>query len=205
VPASLLAHFPLPGEPPRQGGEKEASNSTTGHVALPHARVSPPVSVPAAREHWEEERGLLGLAELVFLAIYRRQEFTALGLTPPRGILLSGPPGVGKSWTAQVVADYFRIPLLRIDAGSVAAAGVGETEAALRRAFAQARALSLARAAAASTPDHPDCATSTGTSPQAEEEGDVDPTTTPSIPSEVLGAPVLLMLDEVRETSVNWC
>lgn len=41
------------------------------------------------------------------------------GIKPPRGILLFGMPGSGKSLTAKVTANYFNLPLLRVDMGLI--------------------------------------------------------------------------------------
>ena len=62
------------------------------------------------------------------------------GVTPPRGVLLAGVPGCGKSLMAKVVAAEFNLPLFRLDAGSLMAKFVGESEARLRSALEAAEA-----------------------------------------------------------------
>ncbi len=69
----------------------------------------------------------------------RAQEF---GLEPPRGILLLGVQGCGKSLCAKVVASAWRMPLVRMDPGVLYQKFVGETEARLREALQQAEAMS---------------------------------------------------------------
>ncbi|GLG99713.1 Transitional endoplasmic reticulum ATPase TER94 [Gryllus bimaculatus] len=73
------------------------------------------------------------------LAHLRRPEiFRTLGVPPPRGVLLHGPPGCGKSLLARAVAGELRLPLLRV-AGPELVAGVsGESEARVRDLFEQA-------------------------------------------------------------------
>ena len=64
------------------------------------------------------------------------------GLEPPRGILLLGVQGCGKSLCAKVVASAWRMPLVRMDPGALYQKFVGETESRLREALAQAEAMS---------------------------------------------------------------
>src|ERR1700722_14487161 len=56
-------------------------------------------------------------------------------LDPPRGILLLGVQGCGKSLVAKAAAGIFRAPLLRLDFGVLYNKYYGETERNLRRAF----------------------------------------------------------------------
>lgn len=52
--------------------------------------------------------------------IYEDMEFAEQnGLKPPRGILMFGAPGAGKSLTAKVIASYYTLPLLRVDMGLI--------------------------------------------------------------------------------------
>lgn len=65
----------------------------------------------------------------------------AFGLPDPRGILLLGVPGCGKSLTAKAIGASWKLPLLRFDVGSVFGKYVGESEANLRRALRTAEAV----------------------------------------------------------------
>ncbi len=58
------------------------------------------------------------------------------GLPKPRGVLLMGPPGTGKSLLAKITARVLHVPLLRLDLGRIHASLVGESEARMRRALA---------------------------------------------------------------------
>ncbi len=69
----------------------------------------------------------------------RAREF---GLDPPRGILLLGVQGCGKSLCAKVVASAWRMPLLRMDPGVLYQKYIGESEARLREALQQAESMS---------------------------------------------------------------
>jgi len=63
------------------------------------------------------------------------------GLAPPRGVLMLGVPGCGKSLCAKVIAADWNMPLLRLDPGVLYQKYIGETESQLRRALAQAEAM----------------------------------------------------------------
>lgn len=63
------------------------------------------------------------------------------GLEPPRGILLTGVQGGGKSLAAKAVAGRWRIPLLRLDFGTLYNKFYGETERNLRASLATAEAM----------------------------------------------------------------
>jgi len=69
---------------------------------------------------------------------HRAREF---GLDPPRGILLLGVQGCGKSLCAKVVASAWRMPLLRMDPGVLYQKFIGESEARLREALQQAESM----------------------------------------------------------------
>jgi hypothetical protein len=64
------------------------------------------------------------------------------GLAPPRGVLLVGVQGAGKSLAAKAIATAWQHPLLRLDAGSLYDKYVGESERRLRAALEQAEAMS---------------------------------------------------------------
>lgn len=59
----------------------------------------------------------------------------AYGLPAPKGALLVGVPGCGKSLTAKAIASAWGIPLLRVDLGALKSNFFGESEANLRKAF----------------------------------------------------------------------
>jgi hypothetical protein len=68
-------------------------------------------------------------------------EARALGLTPPRGVLIVGVQGCGKSLAAKVIARMWQQPLLKLDAAGLYDKYVGETEKNLRKALDVAEAI----------------------------------------------------------------
>jgi SpoVK/Ycf46/Vps4 family AAA+-type ATPase len=64
------------------------------------------------------------------------------GLPHPRGLLLVGIQGTGKSLTAKAIAHHWHLPLLRLDVGRLFAGLVGESESRTRQMIQLAEALS---------------------------------------------------------------
>lgn len=64
------------------------------------------------------------------------------GVDMPKGVLIAGVPGCGKSLNAKAAANLFGVPLLRLDMGRLMGKYVGESESNLRNAIALAEAIS---------------------------------------------------------------
>lgn len=65
----------------------------------------------------------------------------AYGLPAPKGVMLVGVPGCGKSLTAKAVATAWAMPLLRLDMGALRSKWVGDSEANIRKALRVAEAV----------------------------------------------------------------
>lgn len=89
-----------------------------------------------------------GLDNLKDWLVRRRKAFSpaakAWGLPAPKGILILGIPGTGKSLTAKCAATVYQVPLLRLDIGAVFGKFVGESERNLREATRTAAAIAPA-------------------------------------------------------------
>jgi AAA+ superfamily predicted ATPase len=83
-----------------------------------------------ALKHWLEQR------RMAFTEDARRY-----GLPLPRGVLLVGPQGTGKSLTAKAIAHSWGMPLLRLDVGRLFAGLVGASEARTRDMIQRAEAM----------------------------------------------------------------
>ena len=64
------------------------------------------------------------------------------GVEMPKGVLIAGVPGCGKSLCAKATAHLFEVPLLRLDIGKLMGKYLGESEANLRKAINLAEAIS---------------------------------------------------------------
>lgn len=64
------------------------------------------------------------------------------GVDVPKGILIVGMPGCGKSLTAKATANLFELPLVRLDVGRLLGKYVGESENNMRKALKLAEAIS---------------------------------------------------------------
>ena len=78
------------------------------------------------------------IRELVQLPLSHPQVYRHLGINPPRGIILYGPPGSGKSHLARAVANEVDARFYYINGPDVIGTYTGETEANLRRMFNEA-------------------------------------------------------------------
>ncbi len=93
----------------------------------------------------EDMKGVGGLDELKKWLDKRGKAFTArareFGLPEPRGILLLGIPGCGKSLTAKAISSMWQLPLLKLDVGKVFSSLVGSSEENVRRAIQTAESI----------------------------------------------------------------
>jgi transitional endoplasmic reticulum ATPase len=69
----------------------------------------------------------------------RDEIYEQVGLAPPRGLLLTGPSGTGKTAMARALSGEKQIPLIAIDGPQLYSKWLGESERALREVFKKAR------------------------------------------------------------------
>ncbi|XP_017668273.1 PREDICTED: nuclear valosin-containing protein-like isoform X2 [Lepidothrix coronata] len=80
------------------------------------------------------------LKEICKMLIHLRhpEVYNHLGVVPPRGFLLHGPPGCGKTLLAQAIAGELELPMLKVAATEIVSGVSGESEQKLRELFEQA-------------------------------------------------------------------
>jgi SpoVK/Ycf46/Vps4 family AAA+-type ATPase len=139
------------------GLEAEVAASALGRCLVAEKRVNVTRLVAAKKDLLKSEalewfdpdpRGLDGVGGLDNLKrwlLQRRRAFSPeareYGLPAPRGCLVAGIPGTGKSLTAKCVASAWTLPLLRFDVGAVFGKYVGESERRIREALRTAKAV----------------------------------------------------------------
>jgi len=92
---------------------------------------------------WNEVGGLekikQELKEAVEWPLKHPTSFTRLGIKPPRGLLLYGPPGCGKTLLAKAVAKESEANFIQVKGPSLLSMWVGESEKGVRKIFERAR------------------------------------------------------------------
>lgn len=87
------------------------------------------------------DKTLRELCELL-LHVKHPEVYRHIGLPPPRGFLLHGPPGSGKTLLANAIAGQLKIGLIVVPATELVAGVSGESEERIRELFEQAAVLS---------------------------------------------------------------
>jgi transitional endoplasmic reticulum ATPase len=104
------------------------------------------IEIPSVR--WEEVGGLdrvkQSLQESVELPFRNPGVYKHMGIEPPRGILLYGPPGVGKTLLAKAAATESQANFISVKGPEIMSKWVGESEKAVRVIFKKARQASPA-------------------------------------------------------------
>lgn len=92
---------------------------------------------------WRDVGGLddvkRSLQENIIVALKEPQKFYTMGIKPPRGILLYGPPGCGKTLLARAVATESGSNMILVRGPEILSKWVGESEKAIREIFRKAK------------------------------------------------------------------
>jgi transitional endoplasmic reticulum ATPase len=111
------------------------------HEVEPSAIREVFIETPEVR--WDEVGGLSAvkqqLIEAVEWPLRHPDLFSQAGISPPKGILLSGPPGCGKTLLAKAVASETEVNFLSVKGPSLLSKYVGESEKGVREIFHKAR------------------------------------------------------------------
>ncbi len=104
------------------------------------------VLIEIPKVHWDQVGGLEKtkeeLKEAVEWPLKNPDSFKRMGITPPKGILLFGPPGCGKTLLARAVATESEANFISVKGPELLSKWVGESEKAIREIFRKARSAS---------------------------------------------------------------
>jgi transitional endoplasmic reticulum ATPase len=99
------------------------------------------IEVPNVR--WEDIGGLEDvkrqLREVIEMPLEDPEAFARMGIRPPRGVLLFGAPGTGKTMIAKAIATQSKANFISIKGPEVMSKWVGESEKAIRMIFKKAK------------------------------------------------------------------
>lgn len=118
------------------------------HIELPlPPRIDPSVTMMTVEEKPDVTYSDVGgckeqiekLREVVELPLLSPERFAALGIDPPKGILLYGPPGTGKTLCARAVANRTDATFIRVIGSELVQKYVGEGARMVRELFEMAR------------------------------------------------------------------
>lgn len=139
-----------------RGGMRAVEFKVVETDPAPYCIVAPDTVIhcegePVKREEEEEALNEVGyddiggcrkqlaqIKEMVELPLRHPQLFKAIGVKPPRGILLYGPPGTGKTLIARAVANETGAFFFLINGPEIMSKLAGESESNLRKAFEEA-------------------------------------------------------------------
>ncbi|KLE34529.1 CDC48 family AAA ATPase [Aurantiacibacter luteus] len=148
VPANVRRMFNAPAYALTEIRLQVVSTSPKGIV---HIDENTEVELRAEFEEPRSARGMINyddvggmedtikqLREMVELPLRYPELFTRLGVDPPKGVLLHGPPGTGKTRLAQAVANESDAEFFAINGPEIMGSAYGESEKRLREVFEEA-------------------------------------------------------------------
>ncbi|MEM2554120.1 MAG: CDC48 family AAA ATPase [Nitrososphaerota archaeon] len=101
------------------------------------------VEVEVSNVRWEDIGGLeevkQKLIEAIEWPLKYPEKFSRMGISPPKGVLLYGPPGCGKTLLAKAVANESDANFILVNGPEIFSKWVGESEKAIREIFRKAR------------------------------------------------------------------
>lgn len=119
----------------RQNGGESVSKRRKAETAIDR---SPPTHVSLA-DLGGVDNVIQALEDLIVLPMTRPQVYALSKVQPPRGVLLHGPPGCGKTMIANAFAAELGVPFISVSAPSIVSGMSGESEKALREHFEEAK------------------------------------------------------------------
>jgi ribosome biogenesis ATPase len=120
----------------RKKSVKSASSSKSPASGAPDTTCE---AVPRPSERYSDLGGmgdvLTQIRQLVEYPLVRPELYRHLGVDPPRGVLLRGPPGCGKTHLVNSIAGQLGVPYFRVSSPELVSGMSGESEARIRELF----------------------------------------------------------------------
>ncbi|KAI9030412.1 AAA-domain-containing protein [Hyaloraphidium curvatum] len=144
-PGSGLPPASAPNSAPRREARRQREPG-----ALPSAKsranlaAKHPPPTTRLRDMGGIENLIPEILRVILLPFQHTEIHTHLGITPPRGVLLYGPPGCGKTLLANAIAGELGVPFINISGPSVVGGMSGESEKRIREIFDEAKELAPA-------------------------------------------------------------
>ncbi|KAK0455234.1 P-loop containing nucleoside triphosphate hydrolase protein [Desarmillaria tabescens] len=134
---------------PAVNGKRKVRSSRLTEEGLKRAKLSSGTASSSAKDYSPPTARLSDLGgvegcvekmlEMVAMPLCHPEVYLHTGVQPPRGVLLHGPPGCGKTLLANAMAGELGVPFINISAPSIVSGMSGESEKTLRDAFEEAK------------------------------------------------------------------
>ncbi|KAH9930123.1 P-loop containing nucleoside triphosphate hydrolase protein [Fomitopsis serialis] len=148
-PADVEATSTSEPRPPVSNGKRRSRAGRTGEESNKRVKLSSQTGGSIAKDYSPPTTRLADLGgvdaciekmlELVAMPLCHPEIYLHTGVQPPRGVLLHGPPGCGKTLLAHAIAGELGVPFISISAPSVVSGMSGESEKTLRDTFEEAK------------------------------------------------------------------
>uniref|UniRef100_A0A1I7UUH7 AAA domain-containing protein n=1 Tax=Caenorhabditis tropicalis TaxID=1561998 RepID=A0A1I7UUH7_9PELO len=122
----------------KKGGSSQQTQALPRGLGAVTDTVTPRESHVKFENIGGADRQFLEVCRLA-MHLKRPKTFSTLGVDPPRGFIVHGPPGCGKTMFAQAVAGELGVPMLQLAATELVSGVSGETEEKIRRLFDTAK------------------------------------------------------------------
>ncbi|KAF8960063.1 P-loop containing nucleoside triphosphate hydrolase protein [Flammula alnicola] len=134
---------------PAVNGKRKLRSSRVAEGSSKRSKTAPGSGGTLAKDHAPPTARLSDLGgvesciekmlELVAMPLCHPEVYLHTGVQPPRGVLLHGPPGCGKTLLAHAMAGELGVPFISISAPSIVSGMSGESEKTLRDTFEEAK------------------------------------------------------------------
>ena len=132
--------FPRQEHPSRRSGDRDGRHAAAGPGRQRPGRPRPPRPALSYEDIGGLKRQLDRVREIVELPLKYPELFERLGIDAPKGVLLYGPPGCGKTLLARAVAHETEATFFSVNGPEIVHKFYGESEAHLRKLFDEAAA-----------------------------------------------------------------